>query len=145
MHTSKPPCLILSAVQVLLLDEITVDMDVVGRLDLLQFFKQECAERGATIIYVRRGGRLHFSRTLLRLALFRLGMLSACTWKPSHAYTPQLERSYRQHDPCPKNLSHQDVLLCPPAHRPPTSLMGWRAGPLTLLTSRTAACCGVGD
>ena len=26
--------------QVLLLDEITVDMDVVGRLDLLQFFVQ---------------------------------------------------------------------------------------------------------
>lgn len=41
--------------QVLLLDEITVDMDVVGRLDLLQFFKEECAERGATIIYVRAG------------------------------------------------------------------------------------------
>ena len=29
-------------VQVLLLDEITVDLDVVGRLDLLHFFKQEC-------------------------------------------------------------------------------------------------------
>ena len=38
--------------QVLLLDEITVDMDVVGRLDLLHFFTQECEERGATIIYV---------------------------------------------------------------------------------------------
>lgn len=38
--------------QVLLLDEITVDMDVVGRLDLLHFFKQECEERGATIVYV---------------------------------------------------------------------------------------------
>jgi CCR4-NOT complex subunit CAF16 len=36
---------------VLLLDEITVDMDVVGRLDLLHFFEEECAERGATIIY----------------------------------------------------------------------------------------------
>lgn len=40
--------------QVLLLDEITVDMDVVGRLDLLAFFKQECQERGATIVYVSR-------------------------------------------------------------------------------------------
>lgn len=40
----------------LLLDEITVDMDVVGRLDLLAFFTQECEERGATIIYVRRHG-----------------------------------------------------------------------------------------
>jgi CCR4-NOT complex subunit CAF16 len=36
---------------VLLLDEITVDMDVVGRLDLLAFFAQECEQRGATIIY----------------------------------------------------------------------------------------------
>ena len=37
--------------QVLLLDEITVDMDVVGRLDLLKFFVEECETRGATIIY----------------------------------------------------------------------------------------------
>ncbi len=26
-------------------------MDIVGRLDLLNFFKEECAERGATIVY----------------------------------------------------------------------------------------------
>lgn len=31
--------------------QITVDMDVLGRLELLQFFKQECAERGCTIVY----------------------------------------------------------------------------------------------
>uniref|UniRef100_A0A1D1ZRQ9 ABC transporter domain-containing protein n=1 Tax=Auxenochlorella protothecoides TaxID=3075 RepID=A0A1D1ZRQ9_AUXPR len=37
--------------KVLLLDEITVDMDVLGRLDLLHFFKQECEERGASIVY----------------------------------------------------------------------------------------------
>lgn len=42
---------LLKPYQVLLLDEITVDMDVVGRLDLLQFFKEECDVRGATIIY----------------------------------------------------------------------------------------------
>ena len=35
----------------LLLDEITVDMDVVGRLDLLKFFREECEARGATLIY----------------------------------------------------------------------------------------------
>ena len=40
-----------SCAQVLLLDEITVDMDVVGRLDLLKFFVEECETRGATIIY----------------------------------------------------------------------------------------------
>jgi len=33
------------------MDEITVDMDVLGRMDLLAFFKQECEQRGATIIY----------------------------------------------------------------------------------------------
>ncbi len=41
------------AAQVLLLDEITVDLDVLGRADLLAFLRQECEERGATIIYVR--------------------------------------------------------------------------------------------
>lgn len=42
---------LLKPYRVLLLDEVTVDMDVVGRLDLLEFFKKECAERGATIVY----------------------------------------------------------------------------------------------
>ena len=37
--------------QVLLLDEITVDLDVVGRMHLLDFFRRECEERGATIVY----------------------------------------------------------------------------------------------
>lgn len=37
--------------QVLLLDEITVDLDVLARADLLKFLKKECEERGATIIY----------------------------------------------------------------------------------------------
>ena len=39
--------------QVLLLDEITVDLDVLGRADLLAFLREECEQRGATIIYVR--------------------------------------------------------------------------------------------
>ncbi|EPS69760.1 hypothetical protein M569_05007, partial [Genlisea aurea] len=37
--------------KVLLLDEITVDLDVLARADLLRFLKKECEERGATIIY----------------------------------------------------------------------------------------------
>jgi len=37
--------------KVLLMDEITVDLDVLSRIDLLNFFKQECEERGATIVY----------------------------------------------------------------------------------------------
>lgn len=41
----------LDHVQVLLLDEITVDLDVLARADLLIFLRKECQERGATIIY----------------------------------------------------------------------------------------------
>ncbi|EOY19579.1 P-loop containing nucleoside triphosphate hydrolases superfamily protein [Theobroma cacao] len=37
--------------QVLLLDEVTVNLDVVARMDLLDFFKEECEQRGATIVY----------------------------------------------------------------------------------------------
>ena len=42
---------LLKPYSVLLLDEITVDLDIVGRLDLLEFFEQEGDERGCTIIY----------------------------------------------------------------------------------------------
>ncbi|RDX94039.1 ABC transporter I family member 19 [Mucuna pruriens] len=37
--------------KVLLLDEITVDLDVVTRMDLLDFFREECEQREATIVY----------------------------------------------------------------------------------------------
>ena len=36
---------------VLLLDEITVDLDVLGRADLMAFLRQECEERQVTIVY----------------------------------------------------------------------------------------------
>lgn len=37
--------------EVLLLDEVTVDLDVLVRSQLLEFLKEECAERKATILY----------------------------------------------------------------------------------------------
>lgn len=43
---------LLKEFQVLLLDEITVDLDVLGRADLMSFLKEECETRRATIIYV---------------------------------------------------------------------------------------------
>ena len=43
---------LLKPFDVLLLDEITVDLDVLGRADLMQFLKEECQQRGATIVYV---------------------------------------------------------------------------------------------
>nr|XP_027189792.1 ABC transporter I family member 20 isoform X2 [Cicer arietinum] len=42
---------LLKPFKVLLLDEITVDLDVLARADLLNFLRKECDERGATIIY----------------------------------------------------------------------------------------------
>ncbi|KAL0063042.1 CCR4-NOT regulatory complex component [Marasmius tenuissimus] len=36
---------------ILLLDEVTVDLDVLTRFSLLKFLKEEAAERKATIIY----------------------------------------------------------------------------------------------
>jgi len=40
-----------AALQVLLLDEITVDLDVLGRADLLAYLRAETEERGACIVY----------------------------------------------------------------------------------------------
>jgi CCR4-NOT complex subunit CAF16 len=37
--------------QVLLLDEITTDLDLLARADLLRFLAAECEQRGATILY----------------------------------------------------------------------------------------------
>ncbi|PHT61974.1 ABC transporter I family member 20 [Capsicum annuum] len=45
---------LLKPFKVLLLDEITVDLDVLARADLLKFLIKECEERGATIIYTTR-------------------------------------------------------------------------------------------
>uniref|UniRef100_A0A0D9VTD0 ABC transporter domain-containing protein n=1 Tax=Leersia perrieri TaxID=77586 RepID=A0A0D9VTD0_9ORYZ len=42
---------LLKPFKVLLLDEITVDLDVLARANLLTYLKKECKERGATIIY----------------------------------------------------------------------------------------------
>ena len=65
---------------VLLLDEITVDLDVLGRADLMSFLRQECEERNVTIVYATHifdgleqfathiafvaGGRLRFCKEL---------------------------------------------------------------------------------
>lgn len=42
---------LLKPFKLLLLDEITVDLDVVGRANLMQYLRDECETRGATVIY----------------------------------------------------------------------------------------------
>lgn len=43
---------LLKEFDVLFLDEVTVDLDVLGRADLMAFLKEECEQRQCTIIYV---------------------------------------------------------------------------------------------
>jgi CCR4-NOT complex subunit CAF16 len=42
---------LLKPARVLLLDEVTTDLDLIARADLLQFLREETEERGATILY----------------------------------------------------------------------------------------------
>jgi len=55
--------------QVLLLDEVTVDLDVVTRSDLLNYLKDECDTRGATIVYATHifDGLEHWATHINRL------------------------------------------------------------------------------
>ena len=46
---------LLKEFEVLFLDEVTVDLDVLGRADLMNFLKEECEQRKCTIIYVSLG------------------------------------------------------------------------------------------
>ena len=43
---------LLKEFEVLFLDEVTVDLDVLGRADLMNFLREECEQRECTIIYV---------------------------------------------------------------------------------------------
>eukprot|EP01128_Nolandella_sp_AFSM9_P005439 TRINITY_DN261_c0_g1_i1.p2 TRINITY_DN261_c0_g1~~TRINITY_DN261_c0_g1_i1.p2 ORF type:complete len:269 (+),score=30.49 TRINITY_DN261_c0_g1_i1:1569-2375(+) len=54
---------------VLLLDEITVDLDVLTRMELLQFLKEETETRGLTVVYATHifDGLKDWPTTLLRL------------------------------------------------------------------------------
>ena len=51
-HRSLPPSNNVLALQMLLLDEITVDLDVLARADFLKFLIEDCETRGMTIVYV---------------------------------------------------------------------------------------------
>ncbi len=50
---------LLKEFEVLFLDEVTVDLDVLGRSDLMNFLKEECEQRGCTIIYVSSARSAH--------------------------------------------------------------------------------------
>merc|ERR1711998_301954 len=56
--------------EVLLLDEVTVDLDVVARANLLNYLKEETEERGATILYATHifDGLDHWATHFARLS-----------------------------------------------------------------------------
>ena len=75
--------------QVLLLDEITVDLDVLGRADMLAFLESECEERGATIIYVRLLSTSSCAcRPYVGRSLVRSAMTHAACWLSSPLQVP---------------------------------------------------------
>ncbi|KAJ6515913.1 P-loop containing nucleoside triphosphate hydrolase protein [Mycena sanguinolenta] len=59
---------------VLLLDEVTVDLDVLVRDDLLQFLRRDSEERGATILYATHifDGLNHFPTHIAHMSFGRL-------------------------------------------------------------------------
>lgn len=78
--------------QVLLLDEITVDLDVLGRADLMRFLVEECAARGASIIYATHiFDGLEFWPThvayVARGEHLNLGLMRVCSCSALHAST----------------------------------------------------------
>ena len=74
--------------QVLLLDEITVDMDVVGRLDLLQFFVQVCGPALETSQVVGRPTRTLQAPGSALARSPSQSRLAACAGMSQHRPTP---------------------------------------------------------
>jgi hypothetical protein len=71
---------------VLLLDEITVDLDVLARADFLKFLIEDCETRGMTVVYVSPT----FMRSLPLVALPRLIKRFPFRWKTRHLISPKL-------------------------------------------------------
>merc|ERR1712153_127276 len=72
--------------QVLLLDEVTVDLDVVARANLLSYLKEETEVRGATIVYATHifDGLDHWATHLARIRQGRLVKCAALSEWPDY-------------------------------------------------------------
>lgn len=116
--------------EVLLLDEVTVDLDIVARHDLLEYLRKECDERGATILYATHifdgldewathlghmtGGKLNKVAPLDQyedFVKFNQGdstspLLDAIdSWLRAERVTQQAERALRKDEEAAKDLS----------------------------------------
>lgn len=110
---------------VLLLDEITVDMDVLGRAELLAFFVDECETRGASIVYATHifdgleswvthiayveDGEMRVGALALRALGCHCGslhMMQTCTRcrRPTH-HQKHVCATYCAARPCPSGIS----------------------------------------
>ena len=99
---------LLKEFEVLFLDEVTVDLDVLGRADLMNFLREECEQRECTIIYVSVPLPLSLSLSPLPVSpLFFIFFFFCCCWTPL-------------------TLSRSRLGV---HHRRRTSLTAWRRGP----------------
>lgn len=112
----------------LLLDEITVDLDVLGRADLLNYLKEETETRKASIIYV--GPPSPLSQNTPRIRHEPHLPVSHCKHSP-----PEF-RVERQMKPLSSHPGRPGVkyLMC----RPLTFSTAWKTGPRTSCTWQEA-------
>ena len=75
---------LLEPFDLLLMDEVTVDLDCVMRTELLEFLKRDCAERGATIVYATHifDGLDDWPSHIARLSKGSLSMVEPSSIKP---------------------------------------------------------------
>ena len=88
-------CKLLKPTSVLLLDEITTDLDLLARQDLLGFLREESEQRGVTIVYCTHifdGTRLTAGYSHACASVLSSGLLALTTHRlPSHLYAAGLD------------------------------------------------------
>eukprot|EP00658_Telonema_sp_P-2_P027236 TRINITY_DN2106_c0_g1_i4.p1 TRINITY_DN2106_c0_g1~~TRINITY_DN2106_c0_g1_i4.p1 ORF type:complete len:251 (-),score=57.47 TRINITY_DN2106_c0_g1_i4:568-1320(-) len=84
---------LLKPFEVLLLDEVTVDLDVVSRSDLLAYLKEETETRGATILYATHifDGLDHWATHLAHVQAGGV-LRKVATFAPTPSLTPNPRR-----------------------------------------------------
>ena len=64
-----------------MLDEVTVDLDVVTRMDLLEFFKEECEQVFTSSIYLYAETQYKFEETATRMSPMQNRRIADPCWK----------------------------------------------------------------
>ncbi|KAK9802674.1 hypothetical protein WJX73_004373 [Symbiochloris irregularis] len=124
---------LLQPFKVLFLDEITVDLDVLGRADLLAFLQDECEQRHATIIYATHifDGLESWPTHLIYLSGGRLQLFAPTAELPEMhdlGLLKLVERWLRKGKQQRKQAEQQAGVKQHPEARPVSALPQWSNG-----------------